>query len=69
MTGVLDGELIGLTGNNERDLASAVVSAAALMVNLDIEFTAALDCEIPVNLIAQVFTQKPTVFLCGLFSY
>ena len=66
MTGVLDGELIGLTGNNERDLASAVAPATALM-NLDVEFTAALDREIPVNLIAGVHPETDRVLVRLVF--
>ena len=67
MTGILHDEFVGLIGNDERNLTSTVAPAAALM-NLDVEFATALDRN-PSRLDRSVFTQKPTVFLCGLFSY
>ena len=66
MTGVLDGEPVGLIGNNERDLAAAVAPATALM-NLDVEFAAAFDREIPVDLIAGVYPKTDRVLVRLVF--
>ena len=66
MTGILHGEFVGLIGNDERNLTSTVAPATALM-NLDVEFAAALDSEIPVNLIAGVHPETDRVLVWLIF--